>query len=144
VVWVDLVIPAGDPLWHPDVGRAAWWVGTTWASALEAAGAGRADVWRGGMRPSRWSRRVCFAGFGPGEVGIDGKKVVGISQRRTRTGALFQTVALVRWDPDNLLALLRVDATERAGAARDLAGAAMGVGPERAATLLDAFLAALP
>ena len=25
-VWLDLVIPAGDPLWHDDVGRAMVWV----------------------------------------------------------------------------------------------------------------------
>jgi lipoate-protein ligase A len=144
LVWVDLVIPAGDPLWHADVGRASWWVGASWASALERAIGARPDVWQGAMRRSPWSALVCFAGLGPGEVCIDGQKVVGVSQRRTRTAALFQTAALLRWDPATLIALLRLDDEARARAGSDLAAVARGVGPESAGPLLDAFLAALP
>ena len=29
-VWLDLEIPAGDALWHDDVGRSMWWVGELW------------------------------------------------------------------------------------------------------------------
>jgi lipoate-protein ligase A len=144
VLWVDLVIPAGDPLWQADVGRAAWWVGATWASAMETTVGAHPDVWRGAMRRNAWSGRVCFAGLGPGEVCIGGKKVVGVAQRRTRTAALFQTAALLRWDPVPLLGLLRVDDNARAQAEVDLAAVAVGVGPGRARPLLDAFLAALP
>jgi lipoate-protein ligase A len=144
VIWVDLVIPAGDPLWQPDVGQATWWVGATWASALEAAVGIQAEVWRGGMQRSPWSARVCFAGLGPGEVCIDGKKTVGISQRRTRAAALFQTAALLRWDPGALLSLLRLDDAERVRGQSDLGPVALGVGPEHAAGLLEGFLAALP
>jgi lipoate-protein ligase A len=144
LLWVDLVIPASDPLWQTDVGRAAWWVGATWASALERTVGGPAEVWRGAMRRSPWSGRVCFAGLGPGEVCVGGQKVVGVSQRRTRTVALFQTAALLRWDPAPLVALLGVDDAARAQARVALAGVAVGVGPEQAGPLLDAFLAALP
>ena len=38
LLWVDLVVPAGDPLWCADVGRAAWWVGEAWSEALDRAG----------------------------------------------------------------------------------------------------------
>src|SRR5262245_17418784 len=54
LLWVDLVVPAGDPLWQADVGRAAWWVGASWAAALESAVRARPDVWRGAMRRSPW------------------------------------------------------------------------------------------
>jgi lipoate-protein ligase A len=144
VVWVDLIIPAGDSLWHADVGQATWWVGATWAIALGAVGTGPAQVWRGGMRRTPWSDRVCFAGLGPGEVSLDTRKVVGVSQRRTRMGALFQTAVLLHWDPAALLALLRMDDAGRKQGAADLAAVAGGVGPQHASAVVDAFLAALP
>jgi lipoate-protein ligase A len=144
VVWVDVIIPAGDKLWQADVREATWWVGATWAVALEAVAAKPARVWQGGMRRTWWSDRVCFAGLGPGEVCLDASKVVGVSQRRTRVGALFQTAALLHWDPTGLLSLLRLDRAEREQGAADLAAAAAGVGPELAGALVDAFLAALP
>jgi lipoate---protein ligase len=144
VVWVDLIIPAGDRLWQSDVGEATWWVGATWAAALGGVAAGPTRVWRGGMRRTPWSDRVCFAGLGPGEVCLDTRKVVGVSQRRTRVGALFQTAALLQWDPAALLSLLRLDRVEREQGGADLAGVAAGVGPEHAGAVVDAFLAALP
>ena len=118
VLWIDLIIPAGDPLWDTDVRRAAWWVGEAWAAAVDRVGAGPAQVWRGGMRPRAWSGRVCFAGLGPGEVSVGARKVVGISQRRTRQAALFQTAALLQWEPAALLALLAVDDDGPAGRGR--------------------------
>ncbi len=135
VIWIDLLIPAGDPLWEADVQRAAWWVGDTWAAALEGigAGGGPATVWRDGMRQTAWSKRVCFAGLAPGEVSVSGKKVVGISQRRTRRAALFQTAALLSWDPDALLLLLSLDDRERSRAGAELREAATGIGPQYAA-----------
>ncbi|MEQ1787177.1 MAG: hypothetical protein ABL966_09005, partial [Acidimicrobiales bacterium] len=38
VLWVDLVLPAGDPLWEADVGRAFGWVGEAWVAALAELG----------------------------------------------------------------------------------------------------------
>lgn len=105
-VWVDLVIPAGDPLWDDDVGRAAHWVGESWARAVGPV----ASVWRGSMEGRSTGAVACFAGLGPGEVVLDGHKVVGISQRRTSRLARFQCVAYLRWDPVPLLgALASVD-----------------------------------
>jgi lipoate-protein ligase A len=144
VVWIDVIVPAGDRLWEADVREATWWVGATWVAALDAIVAGPAQVWRGGMRRTAWSDRVCFAGLGPGEVCLDARKVVGVSQRRTRVGALFQTAALLQWDPNRLLSLLRLDRIEQKQGAVDLARVAAGVGPELAGALVEAFLAALP
>jgi lipoate---protein ligase len=91
--WVDLVIPRSSPLWDDDVGRAMHWVGEMWAGALHDLGT-EATVHRGPLRHSEWSRTICFAGLGPGEV-VDGqgRKIVGVAQRRTRSGARFQTIA---------------------------------------------------
>jgi lipoate-protein ligase A len=144
LIWVDLIVPAGDPLWESDVGRAAWWVGATWAAALETVVATRPEVWRAGMRRSPWSARVCFAGIGPGEVCIDGKKVVGVSQRRTKRAALFQTAVLLDWNATALLDLLRLDDSRRAEGRVDLAPVATGVGREHGDRLLAGFLAGLP
>ena len=143
VLWVDLVIPAGDPLWDRDVTRAAWWVGDAWAAALDSAGLGPTTVWKSGMKTSRWSTRICFSGIGPGEVLVGGQKVVGLSQRRTRHGALFQTAALLTWDPESVVGLLKLDQEEAAAATSAMAHSARGLGPERAGAILDGFQRAL-
>ena len=66
-----------------------------------------AVVHRGGLVATPWSRQVCFAGLGPGEVTVAGRKVVGVAQRRTRHGARFQVAALLRWDPAALVARVK-------------------------------------
>jgi lipoate-protein ligase A len=133
VLWVDLVLPVGDPLWQDDVGRAFLWVGEAWAAALAELGVS-ARVHRGGLERSAWSFAVCFAGLGPGEVTVDGRKVVGISQRRTRHAARFQCAALRAWDPSAIVPLLGLPAS----AAEDLADLAAPVGVD-----LELLLAAL-
>lgn len=137
-VWVDVLVPRGDPLWHDDVGRATWWLGEVWVAALAAVGVEGCRVHRGAMVPSPWSKVVCFAGLGPGEVVDDrGAKIVGVSQRRTRAIARFQCAVPRRWDPAHLSGLL----TARPPTA-DL-GAVHPVGAP-AAAVVDAFVAALP
>jgi len=109
LVWADLYIPrTDDPLWDDDVGRSMWWVGETWSSVVGP----DAEVWRGAMVETAWSRQVCFAGLGPGEVTLGGRKVVGISQRRTGEGALFQTACLLQWDPAPLVEWLGLEGAE--------------------------------
>jgi lipoate-protein ligase A len=138
VLWVDLVLPAGDPLWQDDVGRAFHWVGDAWAAALAELGV-RGEVHRGPLVRSPWSRQVCFAGLGPGEVTVGGRKVVGISQRRTRAAARFQCAALAAWDPGTVVRLLGLPSS----AADDLAEAAAATGVPLDA-LLQAFVQHLP
>jgi lipoate---protein ligase len=108
-VWVDFVVPAGDPLWDDDVRRAAWWVGDLWVRALEQIGVGPTEVWRAGLVRRTWSEQLCFAGIGPGEVLVGDRKVVGVSQRRTRSACLFQTAVLLQWDPALMVELLAGD-----------------------------------
>lgn len=138
VLWVDVVLPAGDPLWDPDVGRAFLWLGEAWAEALADLGVAT-TLHRGPMQRSRWSDLVCFAGLGPGELSdASGRKVLGVSQRRTRAGARFQCAVLGAWAPTPLIGLLALAPAEREAAAAELADAAVGLGP-----LLDRLLPAL-
>lgn len=99
-LWIDVFVPRGHSLWSDDVGLAFDWVGQTWATALRSLGSGQTSVpravkvHRGPMEQADWGRVICFAGIGPGEVLIDGRKVVGLSQRRTHDVARFQTLAV--------------------------------------------------
>jgi lipoate-protein ligase A len=104
-VWLDLEIPVSDALWSEDIGRATWWVGELWRAAL-APFAPLATVHVGRMQRTRWSDDICFAGVGPGEVFVGEAKLVGISQRRTRLAARFQTMVHLRWRPDVVAALV--------------------------------------
>jgi lipoate---protein ligase len=141
--WVDVILPAGDPLWDDDIARAAHWVGRAWQSALAELGVEPTEVHEGPLACGPLGRLVCFATVGAGEVTVPGgdglRKVVGISQRRTRGVARFQCAAYRRWDPDPLARLLRLDHEGR----RAIADAAIGTERDPAA-LVDAFLRQLP
>ena len=104
-VWLDLVISASDALWSDDVGRSMWWVGELWCAAF-AAVEPLVTVHRGRLQRTRWSADVCFAGIGPGEVLRGGSKLVGISQRRTRHAARFQTMVHLNWRPEVVASLV--------------------------------------
>ena len=104
--WVDLVVPAGDPLWDDDVERATWWLGRAWMAALEELGLDDLRMHDRGVSDRALGRQACFAALGPGEVEAGGRKVVGISQRRTRDLIRLQAVVYQRWDPWTLLGLL--------------------------------------
>ena len=133
ILWVDVVVPSGDPLWQADVSRAARWIGGCWAVSFGS----EADVWRGAMRHTPWSRTVCFAGLGPGEVTIAGRKVVGISQRRTQQGALFQSAVMLSWQPDDYEEMLKLPAGAATG---ELDAVAVGIGVQRGRQVADAFV----
>jgi lipoate-protein ligase A len=104
-VWVDVLIPAGHEWWRDDVARSFLPVGEAWAAALGGSGAA-VGVHPGPVRHTAWSRLACFAGLGTGEVLARDRKLVGLSQRRTRRGARIQGVVHRRFDPDGLTRLL--------------------------------------
>jgi lipoate-protein ligase A len=104
--WIDVVVPAGDRHWDDDVGRSMVRLGERWVDALRDVVDGELTVHRGPMVRSAWSELVCFAGLAPGEVLLDGVKLVGISQRRTRRAARFQCAVTRRLDHELLVELL--------------------------------------
>jgi lipoate-protein ligase A len=128
-VWVDLWLPATDPLWSDDVSRAFDWVGDTWVVALERMGIRGLVAHRSGpLSCTSWSAQVCFGGVGRGEVvTADGRKVVGLAQRRTRAGAWFHGACALRWDPTPLVDLLSLSPSDQSAAVRELESAAVGV-----------------
>jgi len=126
-VWMDFWLPRGDALWDDDIVSSARWTGEVWARALGSLGLSDLDVHRGPSVETDWSRLVCFAGLGPGEVTVDGAKIVGIAQRRTREGARFLTVAPLAWVPAGIVELLSLDVEQRAKAVVELASVARGL-----------------
>ena len=112
-VWVDVFLPAHAEWWCSDVDRSAWWLGDVWVAALEALHpplVGRLAVHRSPSSDRVSGRVACFASVGPGEVLLDGRKLVGISQRRTRHWARFQCVVHLDWHPELVLASLSAPA----------------------------------
>jgi lipoate-protein ligase A len=123
-VWIDTWVPRDDELWQADVAHAAAWVGAWWVGALVALGLVDLQVHVGRAVPGELGGLVCFAGRGPGEVFHGGRKIMGLSQWRSREGALFSACTYRRWDPAPMIELVDVDAT----VIGDLASVAVGVG----------------
>ncbi len=146
VSWVDVIIPANDPLWQDDVGRAFDWVGDAWVATLVALGVDAPHAHRAAMVRTRWSDLICFAGLGRGEVTVAGRKVIGISQRRTRGGARFQCAVLHEWDLAALLDVVTLSPDDRRQAAIEVGPMAAGLGlpSDSADRLQAAFIDHLP
>jgi len=148
-IWIDLFVPRGDPLFDDDVLASFSWVGATWAAALADLGVSvnsRLEVTSGRAQTTAWSRTLCFGGLGAGEVTLDDRKVVGISQRRARLGSWFHSMALLDFDPGEICSLLERSDAERAEAADWLKTVAGAVPTGRAAaeTLVAGVLSRLP
>lgn len=139
MLWLDVLLPAGDRHWQDDIGHSFLWLGEAWVEALDAVGID-ASLHTGPAVRSGWSSRVCFAGIGPGEVTVGGRKAVGISQRRTRSGARFQCLVLDEWDPEPLLSVLALDPPGRRVGVDELGDVATGVGRDRLGPLAAAVL----
>jgi len=141
-LWVDVVIGRSDPLWQDDVSLASQWLGDVWVAALRSVGV-EGIVHRGAMVTNALSPVVCFAGLAAGEVTVDGAKVVGISQRRTRAGARFQCSVPLSWDAARHEKLLAPGIAKSGGSINDVAVATATLG-DPAFDLSDAFIDALP
>lgn len=145
VTWVDVLLPAGDPLWNDDISRSARWLGQRWVEALGDLGVEGAVVHDGPMVRSPHSDLICFAGLAPGEVTIGGGggKAVGISQRRTRAGARFQCAVLHQWDPRPLVDLLAIEPMDQQRIVAEVANAGTGIGCIPPASVVATLLARL-
>jgi lipoate---protein ligase len=112
VTWIDVIVPAGAPGWSDDVHGPMIWLGRHLAAAIgDLLGSGaRLVVHERAMHTTPWSSIICFDGLGAGEVTMGGRKLVGISQRRTRHAARLQCCWYSSYRPEDLLALLDVSA----------------------------------
>jgi lipoate-protein ligase A len=126
-LWLDAWIPRDDPLWESDVAAAALWCGAWWRDALAQTGVVECVVHQGRAEPGPHGALVCFSGRGPGEVFRAGRKLMGISQWRSREGSLFHSCAYTHWDPAPLVELFDLDPSTRESLVTDLARSAAGM-----------------
>ncbi|MPZ89440.1 MAG: hypothetical protein GEU81_15505 [Nitriliruptorales bacterium] len=110
---LDVLLPADHPLLDGDLGAVFLRIGTAWAQALSELGVPDVAVHRDagtarrrGDDRERLLAAVCYATIGRGEVLAGGRKLLGLAQRRRRTGALVQCGLLRRWTPGPLLRAL--------------------------------------
>ena len=166
-VWIDAIVPHLSPLHNDDVGLAFHWLGRAWLDALrphltspdidgrELRIAEPPPGRRAAGRPF-----FCFAGVGHGEVLHRGRKVVGISQRRTRHWTRLQSLLVAVWDPEEIDAL--VDEAFASAGDQPIDRRSLGAPPHAAAdvragfgpndppfrmeldTVVEAFLRSLP
>jgi lipoate-protein ligase A len=106
-LWIDWWIPADDPRWRSDVHASSRMVGQWWADVLTRVVDGVVTVHDGPLEGDPAYRLVCFAGSGPGEVFLDGRKAVGVTQWRVREGIFASTVMHAHASND-LVRFLRV------------------------------------
>lgn len=144
VTWIDVILPTGATGWSADIHQPMVWLGRCLSAVLADLLAGTADHRKvaahdGSLVSSAWSRVVCFDGVGSGEVILDGKKLIGMSQRRTRNFARFQCCWYSRYDPNALVALLNPKARLSVGELQPVAT----VTPDVAAQIPYALLAYL-
>jgi lipoate-protein ligase A len=141
VTWIDVIVPTGAPGWSADVHGPMRWLGRHLRGAITSIGAseGRVAVHEGAMSATRWSDVICFDGLGVGEVLLDGRKLVGISQRRTRQAARLQCCWYSAYEPGRLRSLI---AEHRRPPLGELAPVAT-VPAELASGIVDALTARL-
>ncbi len=135
--WFDVWLPTGDPAFDHDIGRSADWLGDVVVDALATLGVDGVVVRAGDVvrdSPERaWASLVCFGATGAGEVLVQGRKAVGISQRRTRAGARFQVVIPGAFDPQATAALFSLSPSARAELVRHLRDGVTAIAIERPA-----------
>ena len=143
-VWLDVFVPNQDVLAESDVGKSFHWLGEVFAEAIATvlgtfAADSRIEVNRGPVQSTPWSAALCYAGLGAGEVTVAGRKVVGMSQRRERSGAWIHSMALLSHRTGDLADLLAGSAEHRSAARAALENA----GLRDAEHLLDPLTEAL-
>jgi lipoate-protein ligase A len=117
---LDMALPADDPRVLPDVTEAYRWLADRLVVALAAIGVGglvavAPAVVRSLDDAAREAGRIaCFAGLGPYELlDADGRKLVGLAQRRRKGGVLFQAAAYLGGERGSLADLLWLGPAER-------------------------------
>lgn len=133
-VWIDVLIPRDDNLWQDDLSKSSLWLGEIWCGVLAQAGFS-AEVHPGPHAAGRWGALACYLSRAAGEVLVDGRKCVGISQRRDKQGARFQMSLVCHSDAGEFASLFRLSESERRELELELE---QGVLPLAGATTLGA------
>ncbi len=91
-VWIDWWLPAEDFRWSSDVHVTSNRVGEWWRQVLTEHLESAVFLHEGPLQGDPAWRVACFAGRGPGEIFVDDRKAVGITQWRVREGVFVSSV----------------------------------------------------
>jgi lipoate---protein ligase len=126
---LDVIIPKGHARYSDDVARSYRWLGEALAEAITELG-----VPANALSPSQardaadpMGALACYASLSPWEVVTGGRKLVGLSQVRRRSGTLLQAGILLDVDAGRLAGLLDLDAATRESLADTLGRRATGI-----------------
>tara|TARA_B100001250_G_scaffold362589_1_gene341382 strand:+ start:154 stop:846 length:693 start_codon:yes stop_codon:yes gene_type:complete len=140
MLWVDVFVPKESKFWIADIAEASIWIGGIWRNALK-----RLDIecflFDEKFSRSEASDLICFLGRAPGELFIDNRKILGISQRRSKFGTRFQCALIINWKPEHMVAAYSGAPIPNLDKLISYAGISSGCEKHSA---LDAFLSALP
>ena len=139
MLWVDIFVPKESRFWLADIAKASIWIGGIWRDALK-----RLDIecslFHENFSRSEASDLICFIGRAPGELFIDNRKILGISQRRSKHGTRFQCALIINWQPEHMVAAYTSAPIPNLGKLISSAGIGSGCKKQNA---LDAFLSVL-
>ena len=140
MLWVDIFVPERSKFWIGDIAKASVWIGGIWRDALKLLDV-ECSLFEGKFSRSAVSDLICFAGKGPGELFVGGKKILGISQRRSKSGTRFQCALIINWKPEHMIAAY--SSAPIPNLEKLISSAGIGSGCEKS-NALEAFLSALP
>ena len=140
MLWVDIFVPKESKFWIEDIAKASIWIGKIWHNALK-----RLDIecslFDENFSRSEASDLICFVGRAPGELFINDRKILGISQRRSKFGTRFQCALIINWKPEHMIAAY--SSSPIPNLEKLISSAGIGSGCEKN-NALEAFLSALP
>ena len=140
MLWVDIFVPKESKFWVADIAKASIWIGGIWRDALK-----RLDIecflFDEKFVRSEASDLICFVGRAPGELFVDDRKILGISQRRSKFGTRFQCALIINWEPEHMIAAY--SSAPIPNLDKLISSAGIGSGCEKHSAW-DAFLSALP
>ena len=105
-LWLDWWIPRSDPRVSDDVTRNSLLAAQWWYRAVAPALPSLPQIHGGPLQIERELRDVCFAGAGPGELFVEGKKFLGVTQWNIREGCFLSTL-IPAWPLHDLTLALR-------------------------------------
>ncbi|MHB8190356.1 MAG: lipoyl protein ligase domain-containing protein [Ferrimicrobium sp.] len=114
-IWLGIYLASTDVLVERDIGRSFAWLGSALAPVISSWTTQEAQVVIERQPASELARRICFGGLGFGEITVCGDKVVGLSQRRTRSIVSYQVSVLWHDRQSELLSYLKEPALDLTG-----------------------------
>ena len=106
-LWVDWWLPRPDSRLSTEIPRNALLAAEWWYRSLVRVVESVPKIYGGPLNVARELKDVCFAGAGPGELFIDDRKVLGVTQWNVREGCFLSTL-IPAWPQNPIRDALRV------------------------------------